>query len=58
MQPYMEFCFHVWKVVPSCYLDMLDKLQKRICGTVVHKLAAYFKRLAHRREVASLSLFY
>ena len=41
-----------------CYLDMLDKLQKRICGAVGHKLAACFEPLAHGRNVASLSLFY
>ena len=41
-----------------CYLDMLDKLQKRICGAVSHKLAACFEHLAHGRNVASLSLFY
>ena len=30
----MEYCCHVWGVAPSCYLELLDKLQKRICRTV------------------------
>ena len=56
--PCTEYCCHVWGGVPSCYLKMLDKLQKRICRTVAPSLAACLERLAHRRNVASLSLFY
>ena len=26
-----EYCCHVWTGAPSCYLEFLDKLQKRIC---------------------------
>ena len=54
----MEYCCHVWAVAPSCYLELLDKLQKRICRTVGPLLAASLEPLAHRRNVASLSLFY
>ena len=43
---------------PSCYLDLLDKLQKWICRTVGPSLAASLEPLAHRRNVPSLSLFY
>ena len=50
----MKYCCSVWEVDPSCYLD---KLQKRICGAVGHKLATCFEPFAHRRNVASLSLF-
>ena len=53
---YMEYC--VWAGAPSCYLELLDKLQKRICRTVGPSLAASLEPLAHRRNVASLSLFY
>ena len=53
----MEYCCHVWAGAPSCYLELLDKLQKRICKTVGPSLAASPKPLAHRRNVASLSLF-
>ena len=54
----MEYCCHVWVGAPSCYLELLDKLQKRICRTVGPSLAASLELLAHRRNVASLSLFY
>ena len=30
----MEYCCHVWSGAPSCYLEISDKLQKRICRTV------------------------
>ena len=53
IRPCMEYCCHVWAGAPSCYLELLDKLQKRICRTV-----ASLESLAHRRNVASLSLFY
>ena len=43
---------------PSYYLELLDKLQKRICRTVDPSLAAYLEPLAHPRNLASLSLFY
>ena len=54
----MEYCCHVWAGAPSCYLDLLDTLQKRICRVVGPSLAASLEPLAHRRNVASLSLFY
>ena len=38
-------------------LELLDKLQKRICRTGGPSLAASFKSLAHHRNLASLSLF-
>ena len=56
--PCMEYCCHVWAGAPTCYLVLLDKLQKRICRTVGPSLAASLERLAHCRNVASLSLFY
>ena len=58
IQPYMEYCCHVWASAPSCYLELLDKLQKRICRTVGPSLAASLEPLAHHQNVASLSLFY
>ena len=56
--PCMEYCCHIWAGAPSCYLDLLDKLQKRTCRIVGPSLAASLEPLAHRRNVASLSLFY
>ena len=44
----MEYCCHVWAGAPSCYLEILDKLQKWVCRTT----------LAHRWTVDSLSLFH
>ena len=34
IRPCMEYCCQVWAGAPSCYLELLDKLQKRICRTV------------------------
>ena len=48
----MEYCCHVWAGAPSCYLDLLEKLQKRICRIVGPSLGASLEPLA------SLSLFY
>ena len=56
--PCMEYCCHVWAGAPSCYLELLDKLQKQICRIVGPSLAASLEPLAHHRNVASLSLFY
>ena len=56
--PCMEYCCHVWAGAPSCYLELLDKLQKRIWRIVGPSLAASLEPLAHRRSVTSLSLFY
>ena len=53
----MEYCFHVWAGAPSCYLELLDKLQKQICRTAGPSLAASLEPLAHHRNMASLSLF-
>ena len=54
----MEYCCHVLVGAPSCYLELLDKLQKRICRTVVPSLAACLEPLADCRNGVSLSLFY
>ena len=40
IRPCMEYCCHVWAGAPSCYLELLDKLQKRICRAVGPSLAA------------------
>ena len=59
---------HAWNTVvmsglvpcaSSCYLEYLDKVQKRICRTVGLSLATSLEPLAHCRNVASLlSHFY
>ena len=58
IRPCMEYYCHVCAGAPSYYLELLDKLQKRICRTVGPSLAASLEPLVHRRNVASLSLFY
>ena len=56
--PCMEYCCHVFAGAPSCYLELLDKLQKQIFRTFGPSLAASLEPLTHRWNVASLSLFY
>ena len=56
--PCMEYCCHVWACAPSCYLDLLDKLQKRICRIIGPSFTASLESLAQRRNVACLCLFY
>ena len=45
--PSMEYWCRIWVRTPSCYLELLDKLQKWICRTVSPSLATYLKPLAH-----------
>ena len=54
----MEYCCYVWAGAPSCYLELLDKIQKHICRAVDPSLAASLELLAHCRNVASLRIFY
>ena len=58
IRPCMEYCCCMWVGAPSCYLELLDKLQKQISRTVGPSVAASLESLAHHRNVASLSLFY
>ena len=45
--PCLEYCCHVWAGAPSCYLELLDKLQKQICRTVGPSLAGSLEPFAH-----------
>ena len=45
-----------WWCSSRCYLELLDKPQKRVCSTVSPSLAACLESLAHCQNVASLSL--
>ena len=58
IRPCMKCCCHVWAGVSSCYLDLLDKLQKWICRIAGPSHAVSLEPLADRRNVASLILFY
>ena len=56
--PCMKYCCHIWNNEPSCYLELLDNVQKSIRGTLSPSLAASLEPLAHHWNVARLSLFY
>ena len=47
IRPCMEYCCHVWAGALRCYLELSDKIQKRICRTVGSSLAASLEPLAH-----------
>ena len=47
MRSCMEYCCHVWAGAPSCYFELLDKLQKWIWRTVGPSFAASLEPLAH-----------
>ena len=57
IHPCVKYCCHVWAGTPSCYLELLDRLQKQIYRIVSPSLAASVEPLAHHQNVASLSLF-
>ena len=57
MQPCIDYC-HAWTGDLSCYLDMIHKLQKRICRTVGPTLAASLEPLGYRRNVVRLCYYY
>ena len=55
IHPCIEYCCHVWAGRPSCYLELLDKLQIWICRTVGPSLVVSLEPLDQCRNVASLS---
>ena len=54
--PSMEYCCNACAGPPSCYMEMLDKLQKWIVKTVRPSFAASLDPLRYRQNVASLLL--
>ena len=58
IHPCIEYCCPVSPGAPSCYLELLDRLQKQISRTIVSSFAACLEPLAHRRNRASRSFFY
>ena len=51
-----DYCY-VWAGTPSRYLDMLDKVQKRICRTVGASLASSLEPMAlHQNATSFLSI--
>ena len=58
IQPCVKNCCYVWDGGPSCYLELLNKLQKRIWRTIGPSLAVSLEPLGNQGNVASLNLFY
>ena len=58
IRSYMEYCCQVWAGAPSCYLELIGKLQKQILTTAGPSLATSLETLADLWKVARLSLFY
>ena len=50
----MKYLSPVWAGAPSCYLELLDKLQKQISRTVGLSFSASLEPLGHCLNVASL----
>ena len=57
LRPCIECCCHAWTGALSCYLELLNKLQKQIFRTLGSSLTAFLEPLVHRRNIASWSLF-
>ena len=47
LQSCMEYYYYFWAGAPSCYLYILDRIQKWVCRTVVSH-----EPFAHRRNVS------
>ena len=54
----MEYCCHLWSGAPKSHLSLLDRVQHRMRKLVGPDLFSTLQSLSHRRDVASLSLFY
>ena len=58
IRPCIEYCCHLWAGAPATCLSLLDRIQQRICNVIGPNLSSKLDSLSHRRNVASLSLFY
>ena len=58
IRPCMEYCCHIWAGAPATVLSLLDRIQRRVSNIIGPKFAANLQSLHHRRNVASLCLFY
>ena len=54
----IDYGCHILAGAPSCYFELLDKLEKWICRIVVPSLSGSLETLAHSENVGSFSLFY
>ena len=58
IRPCIEYCCHIWAGASADCLSLLDRIQRRITNIIGPDLSSNFQSLSHRRNVASLSLFY
>ena len=58
IRPLMEYCCHIWGGAAQTSLSCLDRVQRRLRYLVGDELFSTLPPLSHRRDVASLSLFY
>ena len=58
IRPTMEYCCHLWAGASHRSLSALDSVQHRLKGLVGPDLYSTLQPLSHRRDVASISLFY
>ena len=58
IRPCMEYCCHIWDGSSTTCLRLLDRIQRRIINLIGPNLSLKLHPLSHRRNVASLSLFY
>lgn len=47
-----------WSAAPAIYLEMLDKIQRRVYGVIGPDLASWHQSFSHQRDVISLDLFF
>ena len=57
IRPCMEYYCHVWAGTPSCYLELSDKLQNRICSTVGPSIVASLETLDSSLKCGQLKSF-
>ena len=48
-----EVALYLWAGATSCYLELIGKLQKRICRIVAPSLADSLESLSHNRNVVT-----
>ena len=58
IRPKMEYCCHIWAGASKSSLSSLDRVQHRLKCLVGINLFSTLQPLSHRRNIASLSLFY
>ena len=58
IRPCMEYCCHIWAGASATCLFLLDRVQTRVANLIGPELPSRLQPLPHRRNVASLCLFY